>query len=261
MELSAVASNRYSEMTTQLWSYQQSNDTNRTASQSSSKRDVVEISSEAYELQTETEQMSATSGKDTLEISKGDTDNIFVIHFSNSALLSRMITRGYLTVNGVKIELSEEVKNQLTEIDKQTEKDREEAFYQEILQHNMNVAKQQGEVLKDEAKRMAQALAIAAKMASGAKVSHEDEQFLMKYDPQMYAMAKSAAIMAERQEKQEEKKQCEQISKEDDAQKSGVDNTSTTENSEWKTFETTMTVSLGETPKVQDISENEICIK
>ena len=54
--------------------------------------------------------MSAASGKDILGITKGDKDNSFVIHFSDSAMVSRAVSRGYITVNGVKLELSEETK-------------------------------------------------------------------------------------------------------------------------------------------------------
>ena len=42
-------------------------------------------------------------------------------------------------------------------------------------------------------------------MASGEKVSEEDRKFLAEYDPEMYAMAVSAEMMAERKEKREEK--------------------------------------------------------
>lgn len=72
------------------------------------KRDTVEISATAYKRNVTGEKMTATSGKDTLGITKGDTDNSFVIHFSDSAMVSRAVSRGYITVNGTELQLSEE---------------------------------------------------------------------------------------------------------------------------------------------------------
>ena len=66
---------------------------------------MAEIISEAYELQNNDEKISAASGKDTLGITRGDKENTFVIHFSDSAMVSRAISRGYITVNGMDIEL------------------------------------------------------------------------------------------------------------------------------------------------------------
>lgn len=91
---------------------------------SSKQKDVVEISSEAYKIQEKAEQLSATSGKDTLGITKGSKDNTYIIHFSDSAMVSRAISRGYITVNGVNIALPDETKKQLSEIDQKAEADR-----------------------------------------------------------------------------------------------------------------------------------------
>lgn len=55
----------------------------------SRQKDVVEISSEAYGAREKTEQMSATSSKDTLGITKGSKENTYIIHFSDSAIVSR----------------------------------------------------------------------------------------------------------------------------------------------------------------------------
>lgn len=78
--------------------------------------------------------MSATSGKDTLGITRGDRENTFVIHFSDSAMVSRAVSRGYITVNGVDIKLSDEVKKQLTNVNKQAQTDREKAYNKYIMQ-------------------------------------------------------------------------------------------------------------------------------
>ena len=83
-----------------------------------SSKDTLEISSEAYAAQLESKELSATPGKDTLGITRGSDNNTFVIHFSDSALVSRAISRGYITVNGTRIDLSDETKQQLAEVDK-----------------------------------------------------------------------------------------------------------------------------------------------
>lgn len=112
------------------------------------KMDSLEISLEAYKLQESPTKMSATSGKDSLEITKGNNENSYVIHFKDSAMVSRAVSRGYITINGKDIQLSDDVKNQLISIDKQAEAKREAAYKEYIMQHDMAVAEQQGEALR-----------------------------------------------------------------------------------------------------------------
>lgn len=111
------------------------------------RKDTVEISESAYKLN-EKEKMTATSGKDNLGITKGDKDNSFVIHFGDSAMVSRAVSRGYITVNGIKLDLSEEMKQQLLKVDREASKEREKAYNEYVMQHEMAVAKQQSETLK-----------------------------------------------------------------------------------------------------------------
>lgn len=142
------------------------------------------------------------SGKaDTVEISSDG----YEIHFENSALTHRAVSRGYITVNGTDIKLSDEVKKKILKTSEEAFKANEKAILQYAMQHNAIVARQQAEAYSNEAKRMSRAITVMAKMASGGKVSEADKQFLAKYYPEMYAMAMSAAMMAERQERQEGK--------------------------------------------------------
>ncbi len=115
---------------------------------SSARIDSVEISSEAYKLQEGLTKMSARSGKDNLGITKGNSENSYLIHFKDSAMVSRAISRGVITVNGEDIQLSEDVKNQLASVDKEAEAKREAAYEEYIMQHDMAVAKQQGDSLR-----------------------------------------------------------------------------------------------------------------
>ena len=118
------------------------------SSTDAAKTDSLEISSEAYEMQENSKKMSATSGKDTLGITKGTGDDSYVVHLYDGAMVSRAISRGYITVNGTDIHLTDDVKKQLTAVDKQAQAKREAAYNKYIMQHEMAVAKQQSESLK-----------------------------------------------------------------------------------------------------------------
>lgn len=260
MSVGAILRNRIYRQENEKAAMQKISDKYSSAYKKSAKRrDTVEISSEAYELQSEETEMTATSGKDVLGITKGGKENTFIIRFSDSAMISRAVSRGYITVNGRDVLLSDEIKAQLMKVDKQAQTDRERAFGEYVLQYNCLVYKQQSEALENEAKRMAQAMAIAARMASGGKVSAEDEEFLMKYNPEMYAVAKSASIMTEQQERQKESK----ISNDEAASGNASGETGegdTWSKCDWKSYETNMTVSMGKTPEIQEIAENEIIL-
>ena len=223
---------------------------------STKKVDSLEVSSEAYEMQENDENMSATSGKDTLGITKGAAKHSFVIHFSDSAMISRTVTRGYILINGTKIELSDETKKQLTKVDKQAQIERENAFNQYMLQQNMAVAKQQGETWKTAFEDLAEAFEIAAKISSGCKVSSSDMRKLMEISPQLYALAMSAAMMSERQKD----KSTENISKVENNDNSNAVDENTDIQDERKYYETQMTVSMEDTPEIQSISIGEIVI-
>lgn len=51
-------------------------------------------------------------------ITKGDKENSYIVHFSDSAMVSRADARGYVTVNGADVELTEDTKQQLSKTDK-----------------------------------------------------------------------------------------------------------------------------------------------
>lgn len=222
------------------------------------KMDSLEISSEAYELRNNDEKISATSGKDTLGITRGDKENTFVIHFSDSAMVSRAISRGYITVNGVDIELPDEVRKQLTNADKQAQADREKAYNEYIMQHELAVVKQQSEALSKAYRDMSEAIEIAAKISKGGKVSSQEAKKLMETNPNLYAMAMAVAAMSEKRAGQSE---IESIDEE------GTENISNEtaqgvswSDYEWKSYETQMTVLLEKTPVIEGVAEGEISL-
>ena len=78
-------------------------------------------------------------------ITKGDKENSYIVHFSDSAMVSRAVARGYVTVNGADVELTEDTKRQLLKVDKEASAAREKAYQDYVMQYEMAVAKQQSE--------------------------------------------------------------------------------------------------------------------
>lgn len=222
----------------------------------SKKRDSIEISLEAYEMQTKDGQMHASSGKDALGISKGAGEGSYVIHFSDSAMVSRTIARGYVTVNGIEISLSDEVKKQLAAVDKRAQADRETAYNQYIMEHEIAVAQQQGKARTKANKDMAEAIKIAARIMKGEKVSSAEMKKLMEVSPQLYAMAMELKNMADEQEKHKSKGV---VAKEQQEEGNAAEGVSWSD-FEWKSFETQMTVSTKGNPSVGSITEGVVSL-
>ena len=59
------------------------------------------------------------------------------MHFSDSAMVSRAVARGYVTVNGADVELTEDTKRQLLKVDKEASAAREKAYQDYVMQHEM----------------------------------------------------------------------------------------------------------------------------
>ncbi len=149
--------------------------------------------------QTDENALSALSGRDILEIKKGSGENQYRIFLPDSAEVSRVVSRGYVDVNGRKIELSEDVKEKLTKVDRLAQQAREKSFAFSTIKHDFEVAQQQYQAVKKQNDKATAAFAVAAKMSGGKKVSPEEEKILMDHDPQMYLMAKIAQSMSENQ--------------------------------------------------------------
>lgn len=193
----------------------------KSAESQKSDLDSVEISSKNYK----TEKMTATSGKDILGITKGDNGNSYVIHFSDSAMVSRAVSRGYITVNGVNIELSEETKKQLKKTDEQAKAAREKAYNEYVMQHEMAVAKQQSEAWKKALGELQEGLKMLLDVNSD-KPSEQSGKQNLQYDNALKAY---------------------------DSASGGV----SWSQFEWKTYDTQMTVTMTDTAKVGDISMGE----
>lgn len=137
--------------------------------------DTLKISTAAYELNAASEKMTAVSGKDELEITKGNKPNSYVVHFADSAIVSRAVSRGHINVNGFDIELSDDIKRQLLAVDKQANADREKAYANYVMQHDMAVAKQQAEAISKAFSTMEQFLKIIAEQPAEKHADHSSE--------------------------------------------------------------------------------------
>lgn len=106
--------------------------------------------------------MTAASGKDVLGITKGKQANSYIVHFSDSAIVNRAVSRGVITVNGKDLPLTKENKQQLLDAGKEAERKRENAYSQYVMQHEMAVAKQQAKALAEAFNQLAAGFGIAA---------------------------------------------------------------------------------------------------
>lgn len=157
------------------------------------------------------------------------------------------INNGTLTVDGVTLELSDEVRNAIKEANEQRYKDNEKVLMMNNAIHNANVSKQQGDAMKEAMITEAKAMEIARRIAKGGKVPPQDEKLLMEYNPDLYKLSKQAAILAKEHEEYD----------------SLVDEESQNDNKEYDTdqgkiktnYQVQVEVSLGETAEVGGVSE------
>ena len=91
------------------------------------------------------ENLHAASGKDVLEVTAGPAENTYTIHFADSAMVSRTVSRGCITVNGVTHTLSEDTRQALSQADKAAQAKREQAYAEYVRAHDTAVARQQAE--------------------------------------------------------------------------------------------------------------------
>ncbi len=155
------------------------------------------------------------------------------------------VHKGTLTVDGVTLELSDEVRNAIKAADEQRFKDAEKLNEYNAAVHNMHVAEQQGDALKGQMEMQARALEIARRISKGGKVPIQDEQLLMEYSDELYKMAKQAAMMAKEHEEYESLIEEEEEPKEYDVKEGQID----------AKYEVQVDVVMGETPVVEGVSE------
>ena len=171
------------------------------------------------------EKITATSGKDVLGITKGDKENSYIVHFSDSAMVSRAVARGYVTVNGADVELTEDTKRQLLKVDKEASAAREKAYQDYVMQHEMAVAKQQSEAWRKALDGVPDSLRMLLEINNTENVPEYSEKQKKQYNDAIKAY---------------------------DHTGNGV----SWSQFEWKTYDTQMTVTFEDSVKVESISKN-----
>lgn len=177
------------------------------------KKTGIDIHNKQYQART-----VVNEKRDSVEISTA----AYIIHFSDSAMVSRAVSRGYITVNGVELKLSEETKQQLLRVDEQAKAEREKAYNDYVMQHEMAVVKQQSETLKKAFGSMTDTVDILEAILN------------TKVTPKQYENASKAYENAQ----------------------GGV----SWSQLEWKTYDTQMEVSIEDTIKIEGISKGEVIL-
>lgn len=210
--------------------------------------DVLEISDAAYRMQRENN-LRATSGNDVLGITMGEKDNTVLVHFSDSAMVNRAVSRGYISINERRIELSAEEKDELLRIDKQAEAHRIEAYTNYVIQHELAVAKQQSEAWEKALGDNKDLMDIIIKISNGEKLSPQEEGYILEKAPNIYMMASS----------QGNGRQDGNGVPDRNIRTGSADGVSWSD-FEWKTYETQMNITMDGGLKIMDITEGEVVV-
>ncbi|MBQ5419728.1 MAG: hypothetical protein IIU24_06415 [Selenomonas sp.] len=165
-------------------------------SMADSGQDEVEISAAGYSLQVQ-EQAADRQAEKPQEFTYsriGDSQR-YQLHFTDTAMISRVVKQGYVELEGKRVALPDEVKKQLLAAGKQMQ-----AVSQQISQHNFLLhetanARQISDAMKEANDKMSRAMMTASRIMHGRKVSPADEKELMEFNKDLYAMAKNAASL------------------------------------------------------------------
>lgn len=192
----------------------------RHAEHEANRADKVEISSAGQELsQAANERSNAFTDEnrpniafDTKRI--GDTNKYFV-SFDSSAMVHRAVKQGYIEIDGKQVELSDDVKKQLIATNKQIQDAKKAVSMHNMLLREAANARQNSDAMKEANDKMSRVMTTASRIMHGRKVSPADEKELMEFNKDLYAMAKSAAALAEHRRKRDDKED-EKISADND---------------------------------------------
>ncbi len=168
------------------------------------------------------------------------------IYLTNQKDISDAINKGTLTVDGVTLELSDEIREAIEKANEQKKKDNANVGLMNNLIHNANVAREQADAAKEVMDDQTRAFEIARRIAKGGIVPPQDEKLLMEFNPDLYQMAKQASVLAKEHEKyktlvEEEDKSVQ----ESDPDEGKIDTN----------YQVKVEVSLGETPTVEGVKE------
>lgn len=109
-------------------------------------------------------------------------------------------------IDGQQVTLDEKQLKQLRNAGLAMQKDREAVHNKMTLEHELAVSRQQSDVWKKQAQSQNRAMNTATRMMKGRKVSQDDEKELAQMFPELYRLAKVAAVMEKIKEDQEDHK-------------------------------------------------------
>ena len=158
--------------------------------------DEVEISAAGYSLQVQ-EQAADRQAEKPQEFTYsriGDSQR-YQLHFTDTAMISRVVKQGYVELEGQRVALSDEVKKQLLAAGKQMQAVRQQISQHNFLLHESANARQNSDAMKEANDKMSRAMMTASRIMHGRKVSPADEKELMEFNKDLYAMAKNAASL------------------------------------------------------------------
>ena len=158
------------------------------------------------------------------KITATSKENSYIVHFSDSAMVSRAVARGYVTVNGADVELTEDTKRQLLKVDKEASAAREKAYQDYVMQYEMAVAKQQSEAWRKAIDGVPDSLRMLLEINNTENVPEYSEKQKKQYNDAIKAY---------------------------DHTGNGV----SWSQFEWKTYDTQMTVTFEDSVKVESISK------
>ena len=181
----------------------------RSSERAENQRDKVEISPAGQKLSQAGQRGPGKSGGQEPEIEfslrrQGDS-NRFSVSFGNGAMLQRAIKQGYIEIEGRQVELADDVKKQLLAVNKQIQDAKKAVSLHNMLLHEAANARQSRDAMQEANDKMSRAMTTASRIMHGRKVSPADEKELMEFNKDLYAMAKSAAALAEHRRRRNDK--------------------------------------------------------
>lgn len=175
----------------------------REAEKAANLTDTVEISGTGQEMS-----KVMHDGEKAADLSfniRRRSDGSLSLSFDSAAMVSRAVKQGYLEIDGRQLELTDNVKKQLLAASKQIQDTKKSiAMHNMLLRESAN-ARQTSDAMKEANDKMSRAMTTAARIMHGRKVSPSDEKELMEFNKDLYAMAKSAAALAEHRRKRDDK--------------------------------------------------------
>ncbi|MBQ1415779.1 MAG: hypothetical protein IIY91_00430 [Selenomonas sp.] len=159
-------------------------------------QDEVEISAAGYSLQVQEKAADRQAEKpQEFTYSRIGDSQRYQLHFTDTAMISRVVKQGYVELEGQRVALSDEVKKQLLAAGKQMQAVRQQISQHNFLLHETANARQSSDAMKEANDKMSRAMMTASRIMHGRKVSPADEKELMEFNKDLYAMAKNAASL------------------------------------------------------------------